>query len=265
MLRKPILKRYHLSPSAIAFSTTRQGGYSQGRYSEFNANAFCGDDAASIAANRTALIEELKVIAQLDDYPELIIPHQVHGTVIRRVDDDLIHLDINARMQALEGVDAVMTDLRGVCICVSTADCIPILMRDNKSNAICAVHAGWRGTVARIAVHAVSNMVDAYGTSAKDITAVIGPGISLEAFEVGDEVYNAFSDSGFDMDTIAKHYDKWHIDLWECNRQQLIASGIPEKNISVAGICTFSHANEFFSARRLGLDSGRILNGIMNF
>jgi copper oxidase (laccase) domain-containing protein len=97
---------------------------------------------------------------------------------------------------------------------------------------------------------------------------VIGPGISLESFEVGDEVYEAFRKEGFPMERIACRFpaaegEKWHIDLWECNRQQLLSLGVPEAQIQVAGVCTYKNPDQFFSARRLGIRSGRILSGIM--
>ena len=92
----------------------------------------------------------------------------------------------------------------------------------------------------------------------------------MDAFEVGDEVYAEFSRAGFEMEKIARHYpaadggEKWHIDLWEANRLQLIEAGIPSNRIEVAGICTWTRHREFFSARRLGINSGRIFNGIIN-
>mgnify|MGYP002520120785 FL=1 len=102
-----------------------------------------------------------------------------------------------------------------------------------------------------------------YGTDMNDVLACIGPGISLESFEVGDEVYESFSKAGYDMNRIAKKYDKWHIDLWEANRIQLKEVGVKHANIETAGICTYKEYHDFFSARRLGIKSGRILSGIM--
>jgi copper oxidase (laccase) domain-containing protein len=93
---------------------------------------------------------------------------------------------------------------------------------------------------------------------------VIGPCISLDAFEVGDEVYEAFSSADFPMHLIAKrHTEKWHIDLWEANRLQLLACGLRPENITLSGVCTYTSHDRFFSARRLGIKSGRIFNGII--
>jgi len=160
-------------------------------------------------------------------------------------------------------VDALMTNVKGVCIGVSTADCIPVLLYDPVQHAVCAIHAGWRGTVQRIVEKAVLRMGAVYGSHAEDIVAQIGPGIHLESFEVGDEVYEAFANEGFDMNTISKKYEKWHIDLPECNRQQLLGAGVPARNITVSPVCTFMQSDSYFSARRLGIQSGRIFTAII--
>ena len=88
-------------------------------------------------------------------------------------------------------------------------------------HAIGAAHAGWRGTVQRIAQHTLRKMTELYGTDPKELKAVVGPCISLKNFEVGQEVYDAFSAAGFPMERIARMYEKWHIDLPLCNQLQL--------------------------------------------
>ena len=255
---EPILEYYHFGPGVVAFSTTRQGGYSRGSYGEFNINRYCGDSEACIQQNREALCCLLRIA---DD--RLLMPHQVHLTEIVTIDDALLQQPASVRRQSLEGKDAIMTDLPGVCIGVSTADCIPVLLYDPVHHACCAVHAGWRGTVARIVEQSVQAMEKTYSTCPQDLLAQIGPGISLDSFEVGDEVYDAFSQAGFEMSSISRRVGKWHIDLPMCNQQQLIASGIPESHISVSSVCTYQHDGRFFSARRLGINSGRIYTGIL--
>jgi len=104
-------------------------------------------------------------------------------------------------------------------------------------------------------------MKDAYGSQPSQLKAVIGPGISLESFEVGDEVYQQFADAGFDMSSIARRYEKWHIDLPLCNSQQLQEMGV--QDIQMSGICTFQQYESYFSARRLGINSGRIYTAVV--
>lgn len=261
----PKLHIYQMSPEVVAFSSTRQGGYSTGHYAAFNINRYCGDSDDSIAKNREALCRLLGIS---DD--RLVMPHQTHETNIVPIGPDFFALPQSGRQAALEGVDAVMTDLRDVCIGVSTADCIPVLLYDRLHHAACAVHAGWRGTVKRIVMKAIAAMKTQYGTSPRHLVAQIGPGISLDSFEVGDEVYETFRSEGFEMSAISRRYaatdprqaEKWHIDLPECNRRQLLSAGLPSSAISVSPICTFLCHDTFFSARRLGIQSGRIFTGI---
>lgn len=161
-----------------------------------------------------------------------------------------------------EDTDAVITDSPGLCVCVKTADCIPILLYDARQRIVAAVHAGWRGTVADIVGKTVKEMNP---LNATDIHAIIGPGISLECFEVGDEVYEIFQKERFPMQRIAKRFpadggEAWHIDLWEANRWLMEQQGVTD--IFVQGICTRS-SMDFYSARRETINTGRNYNGIM--
>jgi len=262
----PQLKLYHISDRVTAFSTTRHGGLGSGNYGEFNVNLFCGDDPEIVAKNRQLLCQKLSIAES-----ELVMPHQVHGTEILKIDDSFMALEESERKERLENVDALMTNVKGICIGVSTADCIPIIIYDPEHEAACVVHAGWRGTVQRIVRKAVIAMISAYGSDPGQMEAVIGPGISLESFEVGDEVYRQFTEAFFPMQYISRKMpamngdsnEKWHIDLWECNRLQLQSIGVMPSRIQVIGICTYRSCDDFFSARRFGVASGRILTGII--
>ena len=246
----PQLTYYKMGAGVTAFSTTRQGGCSTGNYAAFNINGYCGDDIVHIAANKVALCSLLGI-----ECDHLVMPHQVHDCVVRRID--------GPQKETLEGVDAVMTNVSQLCIGVSTADCIPILLFDPVHRAVSAVHAGWRGTVLRIVEKAVEAMQESYDTEAADLQAVVGPGISLNSFEVGDEVYDQFQAAGFEMEAISRRDEKWHINLPECNRLQLVESGVLPSHIQMTNICTFQACDRFFSARRLGIQSGRIFTGIL--
>ena len=257
-MRKNQLTLYNMAPDVVAFSTTRHGGYSTGGYGEFNINRYCGDDPTAIQRNREALARQLGI-----DEERIVMPHQVHEAKVLNIDDDFLACPAERKMQALEGIDAVMTHLTGVCVGVSTADCIPVLLYDQLHHTVCAVHAGWRGTVQRIVGNAVKAMTEVYGSQPIDLLAQIGPGISLDSFEVGDEVYNAFAAAGFDMMAISERREKWHINLPECNRRQLIEAGLDDKAITVSPVCTYKNHDTYFSARRLGINSGRIFTAIM--
>ncbi len=255
MLGYGLMKPY---ADIFCFSTARHGGFSEGEYASFNCNGYCGDIPEHVAKNRDLLC------SLMPERPlQLVIPHQTHQTVVRKVDEAFLSLDEACRAEALEGVDALVTDIPRACLCVSTADCVPVLCYDKRNKVVAAIHAGWRGTVERIVEVALKTMMQEYGTVGEDVVACIGPSISLDAFEVGDEVYNRFAEAGFDMDRIAVRNNKWHIDLWEANRMQLEAMGVAPERIETAGICTWKNNSDFFSARRQGIDSGRILSGIM--
>ena len=241
----------------FSFSTLRYGGCSEGMYASFNCNDYCGDDLERVDRNQEVLRE------LLPGHPELIIPHQVHKTEVKVIDEVFLQGDKVTRKEELEGIDAIVSDRSGICLCISTADCIPVLCYDTRKQVVAAIHAGWRGTVERIVEKTLQVMETQYGTNPADVEAVIGPGISLESFEVGDEVYEAFANKGFPMERIAQKFAKWHVDLWEANKLQLTRCGVKTENIELAGICTYKQYEDFFSARRLGIRSGRILTGIM--
>ena len=276
-----MIKEYNIADGVKAFSTTRKGGVSTGNYGEFNINEYCGDEAANIVANRKLLADELGISAD-----HIIMPHQVHGVEVRQIAGEFLSMPENIQKMILEGVDAVITNQENLCVGVSTADCIPVLLYDEEHHAVAAIHAGWRGTLERIVHKTIQEMSFAYQTDPKKLKAVIGPGISLENFEVGDEVYEAFEQAAFPMDEVAAQYPnaalkasaeerermaaegnvvqplKWHINLPLCNETILLHTGVKQENIQNCGICTYTHYDEFFSARKLGVESGRIYTGI---
>ncbi len=255
---EPQLHYYDIAPNVTAFSSTRHGGVSEGNYASFNVNPYSGDNPEHIAQNRKSLCKHLHIKPD-----RLIMPHQVHGTGVTQISKTFFLLSEDIRRTALEGIDALITNVPDICIGVSTADCIPIIIYDPEHHAAGVVHSGWRGTVANIAGVAVNSMQRAYHSRPELLKAVIGPGISLENFEVGDEVYDQFAAAGYPMEQIAHRYEKWHIDLWQCCRLQLEGVGLKPENIEVSGICTYDRCDDYFSARRLGIESGRILTAII--
>lgn len=191
---------------------------------------------------------------------ELALPRQVHS-------DNVLWMHEAGRPEA---TDAVITDQPGLPVCVKTADCIPVLLYDTRQRIVAAVHAGWRGTVSRIVQKTVRQM---HPLDPKDLHAIIGPGISLQQFEVGDEVYDAFFAAGFPMERIARRFPykalpqkgsgegaAWHIDLWDANCFLLQELGVDD--IFVEGTCTRT-SEDFYSARRETINTGRNYNGIV--
>jgi polyphenol oxidase len=143
--------------------------------------------------------------------------------------------------------DALLDDRPGSVIAIRTADCIPILLVDERHRAVAAVHAGWRGTVARIAAAAVDQMAAEFGADPQDIHAAIGPGIGQCCYEVGPEVAAQFGEQG-----------RAHISLPGANRAQLLAAGVTPEKIYASNLCTMCLPEEFHSFRRDGEAAGRL-------
>lgn len=242
------------------FVSTRTGGVGKGEYASFNLGEWCGDDPAAVDSNRR------KLCASIDaSCDRLFVPFQTHGNSAVVIDSSFLAMDKAQKDAALHGVDALITDRSGVIIAVSTADCVPVLLYAPDKEVVAAVHAGWRGTVQQIVIRTIERMSVEFGCNPQLLVAGIGPSISQDAFEVGDEVGDAFRATAIDTDAIFYRHPasgKLHIDLWEANRQQLMQAGLQPERIEVAGICTYNHPELFFSARRQGLQSGRMLSGI---
>ena len=255
---------HNLHTQVTAFSTTRNGGVSKGDYASMNCTPYTGDDLEAVQRNQQLLCTALHI-----EKEQLIIPYQTHSVNALVIDKEFLQQNAEKRNEQLQNIDALMTQEKGVCLCVSTADCTPILLYDRKRQVIAAIHAGWRGSVNYIVRKTLEQMNRLYNTQGEDIFAAIGPCIGFDAFEVGDEVYDAFKQNDFPMEYISgwkPETHKWHIDLQMANSVQLIDFGVPTEQIDICDICTFTHYEKFFSARRLGIKSGRILSGIfMNF
>lgn len=248
----PFLLRHAFHRDVTAFSTLRMGGVSKGSYSSFNVCHYVEDNPQHVAHNRQLLAGALGLATN-----QIVFPRQTHST-------NILLCDSATASSLLEGVDALITKQRGLCIGVNTADCIPILLYDPVNHAAAAIHAGWRGTVGHIAQRAVQAMQKHFGSDLRQVRAFIGPGISCKAFEVGDELPEIFVHAGFSLNEIAcRINDRWHIDLPLANSLDLKAAGIPLENITCSNLCTFFEHERFFSARRLGIHSGRIYTGIV--
>ena len=241
------------------FTTTRQGGASVGNYASFNLSPFSGDQPVHLEENQQVLCRKLGIDAE-----KLIIPYQTHGTEIRVIDKTFFLLSASEKTLYLHGVDALITKLPRVCIGVTTADCVPLIFFDTHKKVVAVAHAGWRGTCCRIAEKTVRVMMEQFDCKADDILVTVGPSISVDVYNVGSELVETFQNEGFDTDEIfVEKGEKLHLDLWKANRQSLLKAGILPQHIEIAGICTYTKHDQFFSARRLGIKSGRMLSGVM--
>ena len=200
--------------------------------------------------------ENIYRVSELDAFPWL-----VHGFGTRLADVPAcfaqlatlkqIHSSSCVAAEGRAGIlgegDALLEDQPGSVVAVKTADCIPILLVDEGRRAVAAVHAGWRGTVAKIAAEAVDAMGRRFGTRAEDLHAAIGPGIGKCCYEVGAEVAARFGGQG-----------RGHIDLAAANRRQLEEAGVTGRRIYASNLCTMCRAEEFDSFRRDQDAAGRM-------
>lgn len=181
---------------------------------------------------------------------------QVHGAAVRvvRQDDD----DPQVRPVA----DAQATSVPGLVLAVQVADCAPILMADRTTGAVAAVHAGWRGTAARVSQHAVRAMSTAFGSAPADLVVALGPSIGPCCYEVGPELILAYRAAGFAADQLERWFltsgASLRLDVTRANVDQIAASGVPAHQIFAAGLCTQTHRDLFASFRAEGARAGRI-------
>lgn len=241
-----------------SFTTTVKGGVSSGSYASFNLSEYSNDSVASVAENRAILAQGLGISAN-----SLFVPYQTHEDKIQMIDSAFLSLSISDKKKRLNGYDALITNQKNICIGITTADCVPILIYDPKKHVLAAVHAGWKSTVKYIGAKTTIKMKEEFGSKAEDLLVTIGPSISPQMFEVGDEVGDAFIREGFDLNSISfrnQQTGKLHIDLWKANMQPLLDLGVRNEHIEVARICTLQNEN-FFSGRRQTINSGRMLTG----
>jgi len=166
--------------------------------------------------------------------------------------------------------DALVSDAADVAIAVRAADCVPLLMADRSRGVVAAVHAGWRGTVARVAVAAVDALGREFGTRRQDLIVAIGPSIGACCYEVGSELVDAFAAAGHERYLIERWFSSpppargttarsaLSLDVARSNADQLILTGVPEEQIFASGLCTAMHLEVLTSYRKEKEKAGRI-------
>ncbi len=215
-----------------AFSSTRNGGVSQGAWRSFNLGAGCGDDPAAVAENRRHLS------LGLPSEPRWL--QQVHGKRLVHLDDWLPGIE----------ADAAWTDRPGQVCAILSADCLPVLLADKHGRWVAAIHAGWRGLADGILEH----VVHAMPAEARDLLAWIGPAIGPESYEVDATVRDAMLQLG---DSLADCFQPtrcghWLADLKTIAMRRLRDAGVVD--VVDAKLCTAANPQRFFSHRR---DQGR--------
>lgn len=248
--------------------STREGGVST-VYGEGSLNLGWtpDDDPALVAENRRRFL----AACQQGSPFQPVTLKQVHSALVRAIrEEDGV---FEGKLQTADGkavleADGAVTNLPGVMLGVQTADCVPVLIADVNRRVVAAIHAGWRGTVARIAEQGVARMQEEYGSRPEDMVAAVGPSIGACCYAVGQEVRSEFGARFGYADTLFRAMDdgQMHLDLWEANRRQLLDAGVSGERVTVMGECTacaLSHGQrKYFSHRAEHGFTGRMMSMI---
>ncbi len=238
-----------------AFST-RLGGVSKGPFCSMNLSNKTSDTKENIQENQ-------RLFCKATGFSEntLVKPIMVHGKKIGVAKSENVGSG-NERPSDFPDTDGLITNISGVTLVTSHADCPSIFILDPIKRAIGLVHAGWKGTVQEIAKEAVNMLNSEFGSDPKEMICCIGPSICKNCFTVQNDVVEKFHAGDFiDINNIIfKQNGESHIDLYEANRQVLIKSGINETNIIISDICTMCNKDLLFSHRAAkGGDRGGML------
>lgn len=227
--------------NVIAGESTRHGGVSETPYKSLNLGGATQDDPDHVLKNNHIFFGALGV-----RFEQVAKSHQVHGCEVLKV----------VAPGRYEGFDAMITNVPGIQLAVTIADCTPILIYDNIQQAVAAIHAGWKGTVQEIVKKTVAFMQKEYTTNPADCFAYVGTCIDDCSFEVGAEVAENFS-------SVHKHWnsgkEKFYVDLKAANRDQLIETGFKPAHIGISAYSTVLNNDDYFSYRAEKGVTGRML------
>lgn len=237
-LTYPLLEKTGLVKHGFS---TRIGGVSEGIYSSMNLSFTRGDDENAVRENYRRMAKALGV--KEDSF---VLAAQTHTTNVHKV-------TLDNRNENLRDIDGLITDVPGLCLVTSYADCVPLYFLDPVHRAIGLSHSGWRGTVGKIGEATLRKMAEEYGTKAEDVIAAIGPSICQDCYEVSEDVIDQFKEA-FD----SKHWDdlfyqkvnrKYQLNLWKANEIILLEAGVKGENIAVTNVCTCCNSETLYSHR----------------
>ena len=221
---------------------------------DFSLALHTGEEEQKIIQNRTAIVNYFDRNESL----HFVVANQTHSDHIKIITEQKTQ-GWRTLKDAVEDCDALITQEKNVILSILTADCVPILLYDPKNRVVAAVHAGWKGTQARIVSKTVQKMKDTFGSEAEHIIAGIAPSIGRCCYEVGEEVAKHFFDTPEGFTQIGQ---KYMLDLPYINKYQLLESGLLEENIEMSGVCTACEVDAYFSYRKEQGCSGRFMSMI---
>jgi polyphenol oxidase len=238
-----------------AFVTARSGGVSVGAYESLNLSFAVGDAPDAVLENRRRLAAAIGA-----DPGDFVLSRQVHGAGVRVVTADDRGVGALAVDQSVPEADALVTADPSVVLAILAADCVPIVLYDPVAHVLACVHSGWRGTVARVSEAAVAAM-RTLGASTENVIAGVGPAISPDRYQVGEDVVDAVRRGLGAAAAKAIRPDgtgKWLLDLWAANRVVLLEAVLADEHINVAAIPTGAAGNNLFFSDREVRPCGRL-------
>lgn len=229
-----------------AFST-RLGGVSTGYYASLNLSFDRGDRAENVMENFRRIGNAIGVKCE-----DMVLSKQTHTTNIRIVTDEDRGKGIT-RERDYTDIDGLVTDVPGICLVTSYADCVPLYFLDPVRKVIALSHSGWRGTVGKIGKKTVEVMHSHFGCNPEDILAAIGPSVCAECYEVSTDVAEkfrqAFSEKYHSLILSEKTDGKYQLDLWKANEIIFREAGIAPEHIAVTNVCTHCNSRILYSHR----------------
>lgn len=232
--------------------STRHGGTSKGQFDSLNLAFHVGDDPQCVCDNRANWARELGFQRNL-----FVGAQQTHGSTVRVVSQNDIGRGALSWEDALPDCDALVTCEDNVPLLILVADCAPVLLVDPIGPVCAVVHAGWRGALAGIAGKTVRTMQSQWKTKPRDILAAIGPCLSLENLEVGEEVAALVEAKNVNSVVRAAGWPKPHLDLRGLIQSDLVAAGLSQSNIEISPLCPKERNDVFFSHRGQNGRAGR--------
>ncbi|RCW51387.1 MULTISPECIES: peptidoglycan editing factor PgeF [unclassified Halanaerobium] len=238
----------------IIFST-RRGGISDFPYNSLNLGLHVGDKKDNVIKNRDILFNAAGI-----NKKSAVVVEQIHGSRIAVVDKKNSGCGYFAHSNALSGFDGMITKEKNLPLFAFFADCVPIILFDDKNRTAGIAHAGWRGTIEKIAARIVDKAVKEFSSKLADINIIIGPSISMKNYEVDKKLADLFLQEFNNRDNfIIKLNNSYYLDLKKVNRKILLDLGIKNENIFVENkYCTFEDEDLFYSYRRDGRSTGRM-------
>ena len=236
--------------------STRLGGVSEGCFSSLNLSFDRGDDRAAVEENFRRMGEALGVRCE-----DMVLSQQTHTTNIRIVTDGDRGKGIT-RERDYTDIDGLITNVPGICLVTTYADCVPLYFLDPVKKVIALSHSGWRGTVGKIGKKTVELMHDNFGSDPADILAAVGPSVCQDCYEVSADVTDRFKEvfdrSAWDELFYEKPDGKYQLDLWKANEKIFLEAGIREDHITVTNVCTHCNSGILYSHRAMGDKRGNL-------